>query len=64
MWKTVFITQSEAHAEKIKAMLTANGFLVQLKKSHGRNNKNYEICVPYSELEDAYEVLCEHKFQG
>ncbi len=64
MWKTVFITQSETHAEKIKAMLTANGFLIQVKSSGGKHNKAYEISVPYSEAEDVYEVLCEHKFQG
>lgn len=64
MWKVVFIAQSEEHAKKIKEMLTANGFLIQVKSSGGKHNKAYEICVPYSEAEDAYEVLCEHKFQG
>lgn len=64
MWKVVYIVQSEEHALKIKNMLTENGFLIQIKTSGGKHNKAYEICVPYSEAEDAYEVLCEHKFQG
>lgn len=64
MWKVVYIVQSEEHAQRLKNMLTENGFLVQIKTSGGKHNKAYEICVPYSEAEDAYEVLCEHKFQG
>lgn len=64
MWKVVFIAHSEEQALKIKQMLTDNGFLIQLKSSGSRHNKAYEICVPVSEAEDAYEVLCEHKFQG
>ena len=64
MWKVVYIEQNEANAEKIKEMLTANGFLIRVKASGGKHNKAYEICVPFSEAEDAYEVLCEHKFKG
>lgn len=64
MWKVVYIEQNEANAEKIKEMLTANGFLIRVKAVGGKHNKAYEICVPFSEAEDAYEVLCEHKFKG
>lgn len=64
MWKVVYIEQNEANAEKIKEMLTANGFLIKVKAAGGKHNKAYEICVPFSEAEDAYEVLCEHKFKG
>ncbi len=64
MWKVVFIAHSEEQALKIRQMLTDNGFLIQLKSSGSKHNKAYEICVPVSEAEDAYEVLCEHKFQG
>lgn len=62
MWKVVYIAQSEAHAQKIKQLLMDNGFLVQVKASGGKH-KSYEIQIPFSEAEDAYEVLCEHKFQ-
>ena len=63
MWKTIYIAPTEEQAQKIKQMLTENGFLVQLKSAGGKHNKAYEICRPVSEAEDAYEVLCENKFQ-
>lgn len=63
MWKTIYIAHTEEQAQKIKQMLTENGFLVQLKSAGGKHNKAYEICLPVSEVEDAYEVLCENKFQ-
>ena len=63
MWKTIYIAHTEEQAQKIKQMLTENGFLVQLKSAGGKHNKAYEICLPVSEAEDAYVVLCENKFQ-
>ena len=63
MWKTIYIAHTEEQAKKIKQMLTENGFLVQLKSAGGKHNKANEICLPVSEAEDAYEVLCESKFQ-
>ena len=63
MWKVIYIAQSEEHAQRLQQILSESGFLVKLKSSGGKHNKAYEICVPYSEAEDAYEVLCEHKFQ-
>lgn len=63
MWKVIYIAQSEEHAQRLQQILSENGFLVKLKSAGGKHNKAYEICVPYSEAEDAYEVLCEHKFQ-
>lgn len=63
MWKTIYIAHTEEQANKIKQLLTENGFLVQLKSAGGKHNKAYEICLLVSEAEDAYEVLCENKFQ-
>ena len=63
MWKTIYIAHTEEQAKKIKQMLTENGFLVQLKSAGGKHNKAYEICLPVSEADDAYEFLCENKFQ-
>ncbi len=63
MWKTIYIAHNTEQAEKIKQLLTENGFLVQLKSAGGKNNKAFEICIPVSEAEDAYEVLCEQKVQ-
>lgn len=62
MWKVVYIVQSEAHAQKIKQLLVDNGFMVQIKAA-GAKHKSYEIALPFSEAEDAYEVLCDHGFQ-
>lgn len=64
MWKTIYIAATESQAEGIRKMLSENGFLIKLKTTGGKHNKAYEICVPVSEAEDAYEVLCEHKFHG
>lgn len=64
MWKVVYIAPTEEATQRIKKLLEENGFLVQLKTSGGRHNKAFEICVPFSETEDACEVLREHNFQG
>lgn len=67
MWKVIYIAPTEEIANKLKAVLAENGFLCQTK-SVGTKHKGglgtYEISVPVSEAEDAYEVLCESKFQG
>ena len=63
MWKVIFIAQGEDHAQKMQQLLEANGFLVKLQGVGGKKKTSYEVCVPVSEAEDAYEVLCEHKFQ-
>ena len=65
MWKTIYIGATESsNFEGIRKMLSENGFLIKLKTTGGKHSKAYEICVPVSEAEDAYEVLCEHKFHG
>ncbi len=63
MWKVLYIAQTEAMAQRLQKLLTDNGFLVRVKSADGKHTKAYEICVPVSEAEDAYEVLCENKFQ-
>ena len=63
MWKVIFIARSADHAQSMQQLLEANGFLVKLRGVGGQKNPSYEVCVPVSEAEDAYEVLCEHKFQ-
>ena len=63
MWKVIFIAQGEEHARRMQQLLEDNGFLVKLRGVGGKKNTSYEVCVPVSEAEDAYEVLCEHKFQ-
>ena len=63
MWKVIFIAQSGEYAQRMKQLLETNSFLVKLRSVGGKKNPSYEVCVPVSEAEDAYEVLCEHKFQ-
>ena len=63
MWKVIFIAPSEDHAQRIRQLLESNGFLVKLRSVGGKRKPSYEVCVPVSEAEDAYEVLCEYKFQ-
>ena len=63
MWKVLYIAPTEAQAQRIQQLLTESGFLGKVKSSGGKHNKAFEICVPVSEAEDSYEVLCENKFQ-
>lgn len=64
MWKTIYIAHTADQAERLQQLLTANGFLVQIKSSGGKHNKAYELRLPLSEAEDAYEVLCENNFRA
>ena len=66
MWKVVYIAQSHEAAIKIKDLFAANGFLTQISKKNQKHNGHgaYEISVPYSETEDAYEVLCSNRLHG
>ena len=62
MWKVVYIAQTKENAQEIQELLTNNGFLIQVNVAgakKGGQGGAYEISVPYSEAEDAYEVLCE-----
>lgn len=63
MWKVLYIAPNEAQAQRLQQLLADNGFLVKVKSVGSKHNKAFEICVPVSEAEDAYEVLCENKFQ-
>ena len=59
MWKVIYIAPTQERAEKLKKMLTDNGFV----RKNGKP-ASIEISVTESEAEDAYEVLAEHGFQG
>ena len=63
MWKVVYIAQTAEAAARIKEVLAANGFLTQTKTTNSKHGGVYEISVPLSEAEDAYEVICENKLQ-
>ncbi|MDD7380037.1 MAG: hypothetical protein SPI01_05710 [Succiniclasticum sp.] len=67
MWKVLYIAPTQDRAYKLKELLDKNGFLCQLKQVGMRHNSKlgtFEICVPVSEAEEAYEVLAENGFLG
>lgn len=67
MWKVIYIVPTEAAALKLKVLLSKNGFLSKANLVGSKHNGGlgtYEISVPVSEAEDAYECLCEHRFEG
>ncbi len=68
MWKVIYIAPTEERAARLKQLLADNGFLSRVSSEVSRPGRktagSYEISVPFMEAEDAYEVLCEHKFQG
>ena len=66
MWKVVYIAQSHEAASKIKQLLAENCFLTQISKENSRRKGQgvYEISVPFSETEEAYEVLCCNRLLG
>lgn len=63
MWKVVYIAQNIESACRIKEVLAENGFLTQTKTTSSKHGGVYEISVPFSEAADAYEVICDNKFQ-
>lgn len=67
MWKVIYIVPTEEAAKQIKELLVRNGFLSKVTLIGSKHNGGvgtWEISVPVSEAEDAYEVLCENKFLG
>lgn len=67
MWQVLYIAPTQGKGIRLKELLEQNGFLCRLKQAGGRHNSllgSFEVCVPVSEAEEAYEVLAEHGFQG
>ena len=64
MWKVLYIAPTEAQAQRIQQLLAESGFLVKVKSAGGKHNKAYEICVPVSEAEDAYDVCANINFSA
>lgn len=56
MWTVIYIAPTEKIADRIKAKLTEEGFLVQVRGINLTKNQ-YEILVPEGELEEVQEVL-------
>lgn len=62
MWTVVYIAPTMRQAERIKAILTNEGFMVNLRTveldDNGRGS--VEVQVPEGEAEEANEVLTQH----
>jgi len=56
MWTVIYIAPTEKAAERIKAKLTEEGFLVQVRPVNMAKTQ-YEILVPEGELDEVQEVL-------
>lgn len=56
MWTVIYIAPTEKAAERIKAKLTEEGFLVQIRPVNMAKTQ-YEILVPEGELDEVQEVL-------
>ena len=52
MWVAVYVTGRRSEAERILALLVAEGFLAQL-----RGEGPYEVAVPSCEAAEAQEVI-------
>ena len=63
MWKVVYIAQTAEAAARIKEVLAVKGVLSQAKSTNSEDGGVYEISVTLAEAEDAYEGICENKFQ-
>jgi ribosomal protein S8 len=56
MWTVIYIAPTAKIADKIKTMLTEEGFLVQIRAINMTKNQ-FEILVPEGELEEVQDVL-------
>lgn len=66
MWRVVYVASGEQVAQKIKEMLTLEGFLVTCRASGARRSDSgralrgpIEILVPEAEVEEAHERITE-----
>lgn len=67
MWTVVYIAPHMKEAEKIKVLLSGEGFLVKLKSiglSQVNENGPVEVLVPESEAEEATEIMAVYKLSG
>ncbi|SNX54829.1 hypothetical protein [Thermoanaerobacterium sp. RBIITD] len=63
MWTVIYMAHSMEIAEKVKDVLTKEGFLVKLKPLNKNldNSEGYcEVMVPNSEAQDAQNTIIEY----
>ncbi|WP_227765278.1 glutamate decarboxylase [Zhaonella formicivorans] len=62
MWTVVYIASNRNIAENLKATLTSEGLLVQIRAAGSPQVGDagaFEILVPESEAEEAHEIISE-----
>ncbi|MBE3587684.1 MAG: glutamate decarboxylase [Thermoanaerobacteraceae bacterium] len=60
MWTVVYIAPSKKEAERIKDLLSSEGFLVKLRElglNQCGHHCSVEILVPEAEVDEALEVI-------
>ncbi len=57
MWQVVFITANKRQAEKMKNILTDEGFLVKIEPMGSKENDGYQLLVPEGEALEVAEFL-------
>ncbi len=59
MWKAIYIVADQAQADKLRGLLTEEGFLARVKSVSCEEDTAFEIQVPEAEAEDAQAVISE-----
>ncbi|HZK58231.1 MAG TPA: hypothetical protein VFD17_07955 [Clostridia bacterium] len=58
MWIVIYISNTHQHADDVKEVLTAEGFLVKIKPINENDKKGAcEILVPRTEAEECHSAL-------
>ncbi|MDP9750490.1 MULTISPECIES: hypothetical protein [Thermoanaerobacter] len=63
MWTVIYMAQDMETAEKVKEVLTKEGFLVKLRPLNKKIDKKgsyCEILVPKTEAQDAQSIIIEY----
>jgi hypothetical protein len=65
MWVVVYMAQGKDTADKIRDILTQEGFLIKIKpvyKNVVSENNYFEIMVPKSEAHEVHKLLVEYGY--
>jgi len=65
MWVVVYMVQGKEMSERIRDLLTKEGFLFKIKpiyKNVAPEDNYYKVMVPKSEANEAHKVLMENRY--
>lgn len=57
MWTVVHMAHNKEDAQRIRCVLSEEGFLVKIRSIGKEEDRVYEVLVPNAEVEEAHEVL-------